>query len=84
MICDTPTAVSLSLGAPPRKSAIAIGIGWALPWVMSRRTCAGAIRADSSKAPALALSWSARRRVKDNVGVEIESEGSIMTRKSLY
>src|SRR5580704_10839945 len=38
MICETPCAVSLSAGVPPRKSGIAIGMGCTLPCVMSTVT----------------------------------------------
>ena len=38
MIWVTPTAVSLSLSAPPKKFGMAIGSGWKLPSVMSMRT----------------------------------------------
>ena len=42
MIWVTPSAVSLSVVAPPMKSEMAIGSGWKLPWVTSRRTTAAA------------------------------------------
>src|SRR5580700_2974782 len=69
MIWVTPVAVSLSLSAPPKKFGMAIGSGWKLPSVMSRRTTAAAWRADSVNPPAAAPSASARRRVTEKSGL---------------
>src|ERR1700722_9871525 len=60
MIWETPCAVSLSPGAPPRKSGIAMGIGWTLPWVISTVTAAaghGAIAKPASAAPPATSAW---------------------------
>jgi hypothetical protein len=64
MIWETPVAVSSSPSPPATNFAIAIGSGWKLPPVMSRRTTAAACRDTSVKPPAAAPSASALRRVR--------------------
>src|SRR5215472_9563607 len=63
MICVISCAICGS-AALAMKSGSAIGIGWTLPWVMSRRTAALEPRGRPASAPAAAAppSKSARRR----------------------
>src|SRR5215208_3477544 len=57
----TPRAPSMSAGDPPTKSGSAIGMGWTLPCVTSRRSAASARRARSAEAVIAAPNTSARR-----------------------
>src|ERR1043165_3061753 len=59
-------AASASPGVPPTKSGIAIGTGWTLPCVTSRRSCARADIEANAPTEAAAPSASARRRVRMN------------------
>src|SRR6266550_4553773 len=59
----TLRAPSASPGVPPTKSGSAIGIGWMLPCVISRRTTAAAGRGISPASVAPAPNASRRRRV---------------------
>ena len=63
MTCEMPRAVSLSVPAP-RKSGIAIGNGWTLPWVTSICRTADAGRELRPASAAVALAPSNARRVK--------------------